>query len=67
MPKVYGEVHDTFIFNFLETSESKVLGLERLVMALTKEGYIVPCTLMIKVLPNLNEGISLIGFLKDID
>lgn len=67
MPKIYSDYHDKFMNNFLDTSQSKVLGLERLVLALNKEGFIVPCTLMIQVLPNLKEGISIVGFLKDID
>jgi PAS domain S-box-containing protein len=33
MPKVYSDYHDSFIQSFLETSESKVLGQERLVLA----------------------------------
>ena len=53
--------------NYLETSEPKVIGLERLVLCQNKLGYLVPCTLMIKVLPNLDEGIQIVGFLKDID
>lgn len=67
MPKIYSDYHDTFMNNFLDTSESKVLGLERLVLALNIDGFIIPSTLMIQVLPNLKEGISIVGFLKDID
>lgn len=33
MPKVYADMHDGFMKNFLDTSESKILGIERLVMA----------------------------------
>jgi PAS domain S-box-containing protein len=33
MPKVFADMHDNFIKNFLETSESKILGIERLVLA----------------------------------
>lgn len=36
-------------------------------MCLNKLGYIVPSTLMIKVLPNLDEGIQIVGFLKEIE
>jgi len=53
--------------NYFETSDPKVIGHERLVFPLNKDGYIVPCSLMIKVLPNLDEGIRLVGFLKDVD
>jgi len=36
-------------------------------MSLNKNGYIVPSTLMVKVLPNLDEGIQMVGFLKEIE
>lgn len=57
MPRVYGNMHDAFIHRYLETSESKVIGVERQVMCQNKAGYIVPCTIMIKILPSLDEGI----------
>lgn len=53
--------------NYLETSDSKVIGQERILLAQNKNNYLVPCTLMIKVLPNLDEGIQIVGFLKDIE
>lgn len=53
--------------NYLESSESKIIGVERLLLSQNKGGYLVPCTLMIKVLPNLEEGIQIVGFLKDIE
>jgi len=67
MPKVIADLHDGFMRNYFETSEAKVIGIERIVFPVNKNGYIVPCTLMIKVLPNLDEGIRLVGFLKDIE
>jgi len=57
MPRVYGNMHDSFLDRFLETSQSKTIGVERVVMSLNKSGYIVPSTLMVKILPNLEEGI----------
>ena len=67
IPKIIGDLHDGFMKNYFETSDSKVIGVERVVFPLNKEGYVVPCSLMIKVLPNLDEGIRLVGFLKDLD
>lgn len=32
MPKVIAELHDSFMKNYLETSEAKVIGTERLVL-----------------------------------
>lgn len=33
MPKIYAEMHDNFLKNFLNTSEERIIGLERIVMA----------------------------------
>lgn len=82
MPKVYADLHDKFMENYLQTSEGRVIGSERTVlclnkvsfntsfqyyMSISKNQFLVPCSLMIKVLPNLEEGIQIVGFLKDID
>lgn len=67
MPKVYADIHDKLMENYLQTSEGTVIGIERTVLCLNKNQYLVPCTLMIKVLPNLEEGIQIVGFLKDIE
>jgi hypothetical protein len=67
MPKAIADLHDGFMRNYFETSEAKVIGIERVVFPVNKSGYVVPCTLMIKVLPNLDEGIRMVGFLKDIE
>ena len=65
IPKYLAELHDTLMRNYFETSETKIIGQERVVFPLSKKGYIVPCTLMIKILPNLENGVRLVGFLDD--
>jgi len=67
MPKVYADIHDSLMRNYFETSQSKIIGIERIVFPVNKGGYLVPCTLMIKILPNLEEGIKIVGFLKEIE
>ncbi|CAD8137448.1 unnamed protein product [Paramecium pentaurelia] len=67
MPRILASVHDDFIRNFIQTSQSKVLGIERQVFALNKNGFLVPCSLMIRVLPNLKNGLQIVGFLKKSD
>lgn len=52
---------------YLETSQSKLLGVERLTFPQSKSGYLVPAKLTIKVLPNLTKGIQIVGFLKSIE
>lgn len=36
MPKIYADLHDKFMENYLETSEGKVLGIERTVLCINK-------------------------------
>ena len=33
MPKIYAELHDNFMKEFLETSKTKIIGSERLIFA----------------------------------
>ena len=67
IPKYLAEIHDSLMRSYFETSESRVLGMERLVFPLTKKGYVVPCTLMIKILPDLTNGVRLVGFLNEVE
>lgn len=57
MPKIYADNHNQFIDNFLATSQETVMGKDRLVMAINAQGFMVPCNIMIKVFPNLEDGI----------
>ncbi len=68
MPRYLANVHDGFMRNYFETSKARnVIGIERFVLPINKAGYLVPSTLMIKILPNLDEGIQVVGFLKDVE
>ena len=53
MPKIYGEHHHQVLNRYVGSSESKVNGHDRVVPALTKEGYMLPVTALTKVLPSL--------------
>jgi len=67
MPRVIADRHDAFLKRYLGTSQARVMNIERLVFPINKKGYLVPCTLMIKVLPNLSEGIRIVGFLREVE
>jgi len=67
MPRFFSEIHDGFMRNYFESSDAKVIAIERVVFPLDKNGYIMPCTLMAKILPNLSDGLKLVGFLKELD
>ena len=36
MPKVYADLHDSFMSRYLETSEPKIIGMERVVLCMKK-------------------------------
>jgi PAS domain S-box-containing protein len=63
MPKIYGEHHNAVLRRYVNSSESKVNGHERLVPALTKEGFMLPATALTKVLPSLINGIQIVAFI----
>lgn len=57
MPNAYASIHDQLIDNYMDTSEPRIIGKETQVYALNKDGYIVPSQLLLKILPNLDEGV----------
>ncbi len=63
MPKIYGDNHNATLTRYIRASESKVNGHERVVPALTKDGFILPTTALTKALPTLAKGIQIVGFL----
>ena len=69
MPRVFAEVHDQLLKAYLlNTSEkSHDSHRNRVVFPCDKSGYLVPCNAVIYILPTLNEGIRLAGFLRELD
>lgn len=65
IPKALAEVHDDMVNHFIETSIPKAIGVERLVLPVTRHGFVVPSMLMIKILPNLEDGLQFVGFIKE--
>ncbi|CAD8089763.1 unnamed protein product [Paramecium primaurelia] len=65
MPKIYASHHDQYMIDYIESSKPKVMDKERILCCINSQQYLVPCSLMIKILPNLDEGIKMVGFLQD--
>jgi len=57
MPKGYSDLHDAFLLSYLQSYERKFEGIERTVYCRNKSGYLIPSTLITKVIPHLKEGI----------
>ncbi|CAK86810.1 unnamed protein product (macronuclear) [Paramecium tetraurelia] len=67
MPKIIGDQHNQLVENYMRTNNSNIIGMERFVLAQNSQQFLVPCKLMVKVLPNLDKGILLVGFLKPLE
>lgn len=69
MPQYYEELHDQYFSNYFESEEitREYITRERTVYPVSKKGYVVPSSLMIKLLPSLeNTDIKMVGFLTHI-
>jgi len=67
VPKLLAEIHDELIDRFMESSKRRVVGVLRLLFPINKDGYIVPVHFIMKVLPNLNDGLQFVSFVKEIN
>jgi hypothetical protein len=64
MPKIFAEYHTLSLERYLLTSKDKYVGLERVVPVMDKDGFIIPSLAFTKQIPNLEEGIQIVGFLS---
>lgn len=67
MPKIFADYHTLSLDRYLQTSKEKYVGIERLVPVLHKDGFIIPSLTYTKQIPNLEEGIQLVGFISSYD
>ena len=67
MPKVFADAHDQVMERYFESAQPRIINTEKLVYPINKSGYLVPCTLMVKILPRLTHGIVVLGFLREAD
>lgn len=63
MPKIFADSHDDLLFKYFDNPDQP-LNIERTVYAMNKRGYIAPFSLLAKILPNLDHGIQIVGFLR---
>ena len=63
MPKFYAERHDLFMQRYLLQEKKTVMDVARVVFGLHRDGFINNFKLLLKYLPDLSEGIRLIGIL----
>jgi hypothetical protein len=63
MPALLGQSHNRFIQAYLcKTQTTLGDSLARIVLAQHIRGFLVPCNLLVRLVPNLDRGIQFIGF-----
>lgn len=62
MPPIIAEKHSQFITNYLKAEKQRKMD-NVFIVPLHKLGYVVPCSFLLRVVPNLKRGLQLIGFL----
>jgi hypothetical protein len=63
MPKVISEKHDFFMRRYFTKNKVAVMGRERAVFPMDRNGFIMSANLLIKVVPNLEFDLRILGFL----
>ena len=66
MPEILGMNHNSYIENYFKNNNQTNVNdvIEMLVFAQHMNGYIIPCYKMVRLVPNLENGIQFIGFLS---
>ena len=66
MPKFFSDHHDLVLSRFLATSNEKLNNKERIVPLLDSSRYIIPIMALTKAIPDLSEGIRIVGFINEL-
>ena len=65
MPPMIGEKHSDIVLKYLNAGKQERMN-DKMMLPLHKRGYIVPCSYIHRVVPNLSRGLQFIGFLNKI-
>lgn len=65
MPRAYAQHHDEVLINFLDRKQELFSFVERNLVALTKDHFLMPVTILSKIVPSIAKGIEVAGFLKE--
>lgn len=68
MPTIISNLHDGFIKHYFENLTNEPHERKNgEVFPLNKLGYLTPCLNTLKIIPSLNEGLKIVGFLRSKD
>lgn len=65
IPKVLGDIHDNIVREFLLTSREYKLNQQKFITPINKDGFLVPCNNILKVYPNLDQGVHFVSFIQE--
>ncbi|KAL4469369.1 hypothetical protein ABPG72_006005 [Tetrahymena utriculariae] len=65
IPPLISKRHSNFMNRFIQTSQSTFTQNFRIVPAVNKKGYLVPSNLLLKVIPEFNNGIQISGIIYE--
>lgn len=64
MPEFYAARHDQYMIDYFERGTPNVVDKNRLVFGRNKEGYLIKLMLRLKMLPELDQGVQMVGLLS---
>lgn len=67
MPKLYYELHDGFICKYIGRPDAEITSREFPMFPLNKKGFMVQAALLVKLIPELEDGFHLAGFIRKAD
>ena len=67
MPHYTAERHNKFMSDFFRTEKGKIMDKRRRVFGLNKEGFLIECSLCLRILPVLGSGLRVIGIITRLD
>ena len=67
MPKVYYDIHDGFINRYINRTDKDIDCSELSVFALCKKGFLVECNMLVKLIPQIEDGFHLVAFMKKVE
>lgn len=66
MPKIYSDYHDFWMKRYFDTNTERIMNRERPVYAYTRNGFVIKVNLLIKIIPEISEGIKIVGVFTEI-
>lgn len=63
MPKILSERHDFFMRRYFQKNKASVMGNERAVFPMDRNGFMMSSSLLIKVIPNLDMDLRILGLI----